>query len=296
MKSGFISIIGKANAGKSTLLNRVLGEKIAAVSKRPQTTRTRITGVLTDEESQMIFIDTPGLHRPKNKLGTFMQRQAAEGASDGDITLYMVDSSLGLRFLEEDTEYLTGTVRSETVFLILNKVDLVPKENLLELIDKYSKILDFAEILPISAQTGDGVKMLLDCIRRYLPEGPQYFASDTLTDQPERQICAEMIREKLMRNLGDEIPYGIAVAIEKMHYDEEKNLTSISATIYCEREGHKPIIIGKKGEMLKRIGSDARKEMERFLQGKVFLECWVKIKENWRNSEMQLKNFGYTDE
>ena len=292
-KSGFISIMGRPNAGKSTLLNSILGEKIAAVSPKPQTTRTQITGVVTYDDAQLIFIDTPGLHAPKNKLGEFMVKEAKNSTGDADIVLYLVSAD---RFNFEKEQEMINSINCENLFLILNKTDMLEKpEELLPIISQFSEMGIFKEIIPISALNGDGVEQLIKTIKDYLEEGPMFFPDDTLTDQPEKQICAEFIREKLMKKLSDELPYGIAVAIEKMKYDEEKDLTSISATIYCERESHKAMIIGKKGEMLKKIGSMARYDIERFTRTKVFLELWVKVKDNWRNSEMMLKNFGYDE-
>lgn len=292
-KSGFISIMGRPNAGKSTLLNAVLGEKIAAVSSKPQTTRTQITGVLTHEDCQFIFVDTPGIHKPKNKLGKFMMKEVEAGSDEADVVLYIVDASV-FNF-ERESEVL-DTIKSDNIILVINKTDKVEKESILPIIDQLSKHREFVEIMPISALKKDGIEKLLDIIKAKLPEGPKYFPEDTLTDQPEKHIAAEFIREKLMRNLNDEIPFGIAVTTDLMKYDEEKNLTKISATIYCERDSHKAIIIGKKGEMLKKIGAQARYDLEKFTQSKVFLELWVKVKDNWRNSDIMLKNFGYKEQ
>lgn len=292
-KSGFISIMGRPNAGKSTLLNAVLGEKIAAVSSKPQTTRTQITGVLTEDDCQYIFVDTPGIHKPKNKLGKFMMKEVEAGSDEADVVLYIVDASV-FNF-ERETEVL-DTIKSNNIILVINKTDKVEKENILPIIAQLSQHRDFAEIMPISALKKDGLETLLQIIKEKLPEGPKFFPDDTLTDQPEKQIVAEFIREKLMRNLNDEIPFGIAVTTDLMKYDEEKDLTKITATIYCERDSHKAIIIGKKGEMLKKIGSQARHDLEKFTRSKVFLELWVKVKDNWRNSDMMLKNFGYKEQ
>ena len=291
-KSGFISIVGRPNVGKSTLLNKILGEKIAAVSPKPQTTRTQITGVLTGEDAQLVFIDTPGIHSPKNKLGKFMVKEAEQSTGEADVVLYMLDADNCN--LEREAPILER-INAETVFLIINKIDKINKSEILPIISDFSKLKEFTEIVPISAINGDGTLGLVEIIKKYLPEGPKFFPDDTLTDQPERQICSELIREKLMRVLNDEIPYGIAVVIESMKFDEKKELTSISATIYCERDSHKAIIIGKNGAMLKKIGTSARQDLQRFTQTKVFLELWVKVKENWRNSDMQLKNFGYDE-
>ncbi len=292
-KSGFISIMGRPNAGKSTLLNAVLGEKIAAVSSKPQTTRTQIMGVLTHDDCQFVFVDTPGIHKPKNKLGKFMMKEVEAGSDEADVVLYIVDASV-FNF-ERETEVLDN-IKSENLILVINKTDKVEKETILPIIAQLSNHRHFAEIMPISALKKDGLKTLLNIIKEKLPEGPKFFPDDTLTDQPEKQIVAEFIREKLMRNLNDEIPFGIAVTTDLMKYDEEKDLTKISATIYCERDSHKAIIIGKKGEMLKKIGSQARYDLEKFTHSKVFLELWVKVKDNWRNSDMMLKNFGYKEQ
>lgn len=292
-KSGFISIMGRPNAGKSTLLNAVLGEKIAAVSSKPQTTRTQIMGVLTHDDCQFVFVDTPGIHKPKNKLGKFMMKEVEAGSDEADVVLYIVDASV-FNF-ERETEVL-DTIKSENIMLVINKTDKVEKENILPIIAQLSQHRNFIEIMPISALKKDGLDTLLDIIKEKLPEGPKFFPDDTLTDQPEKQIVAEFIREKLMRNLNDEIPFGIAVTTDLMKYDEEKDLTKITATIYCERDSHKAIIIGKKGEMLKKIGSQARHDLEKFTRSKVFLELWVKVKDNWRNSDMMLKNFGYKEQ
>ena len=292
-KSGFISIMGRPNAGKSTLLNAVLGEKIAAVSSKPQTTRTQIMGVLTHDNCQFIFVDTPGIHKPKNKLGKFMMKEVEAGSDEADVVLYIVDASV-FNF-ERETEVL-DTIKSENVILVINKTDKVEKETILPIIAQLNQHRKFLEIIPISALKKDGLDTLLEIIETKLPEGPKFFPDDTLTDQPERQIVAEFIREKLMRNLNDEIPFGIAVTTDLMKYDESKDLTKITATIYCERDSHKAIIIGKKGEMLKKIGSQARYDLEKFTHSKVFLELWVKVKDNWRNSDMMLKNFGYKEQ
>lgn len=291
-KSGFISIAGKPNVGKSTLLNAFLGQKIAAVSPKPQTTRSQITGVLTNENSQFVFIDTPGIHDPKNKLGKYMNNEAYQGVDGADIVLYIVAAD---RCNIENEQEILNKINCDNIILVINKTDAVEKESLLPLISNLQAIADFKEIVPISALKKDGTDKLLKVIEKYLEEGPKFFPEDTLTDQPERQICAEFIREKLMRNTNCEIPYGIAVVIESMKYNEEKNLTSIEAIIYCERDSHKSIIIGKNGDMLKKIGTSARHDIEKFTNSKVYLNLWVKVKENWRNSEVSLKNFGYKE-
>ncbi|OQB14738.1 MAG: GTPase Era [Firmicutes bacterium ADurb.Bin193] len=291
-KSGFVSIVGRPNVGKSTLLNKILGEKIAAVSPKPQTTRNRITGVLTDDTAQIVFVDTPGIHKPKNKLGRFMVSEARQSTGEADIVLYMLDATDVKTAAEEE---ILQSVNAPTVFLVINKTDKVSKPEILPLISAFSGIKNFNEIIPISALTGDGVQRLVTLIASYLPEGPKFFPDDTLTDQPERQICAEFIREKMMRYLSDEIPYGTAVKVEEMSLDEQKSLTKIEAIIYCEKDSHKSIIIGKGGAMLKKVGESARRDIERFTGTKVFLRLWVKVRENWRNSDIQLKNFGYEE-
>ncbi|MDR0405474.1 MAG: GTPase Era [Clostridiales bacterium] len=291
-KSGFVSIVGRPNVGKSTLLNGILGEKVAAVSPKPQTTRTRVTGVVTDDAAQIVFVDTPGIHEPKNKLGKFMVQQAERGAGDSDVMLYMIDASRGGAATDGAA---LGTLNAPCVFLVVNKTDKTDKPALLPIIAEFSHLRDFAEILPVSALRGDGVGELVETIKKYLPEGPKFFPDDTLTDQPERQICGEFVREKMLRLLDDEIPYGTAVVVEEMTFDAKKPLTSVSAVIYCERESHKAIIIGKNGAMLKKIGAAARRDMERFTGAQVFLRLWVKVQENWRNSDVRLKNFGYRD-
>ena len=291
-KSGFIYIAGKPNVGKSTLLNAFLGQKIAAVSPKPQTTRYQITGVVTNDNSQFIFVDTPGIHNAKNKLGKYMNNEAFSGVYGADIVLYLVAAD---KCNIENEQEIVEKINCDTKILVINKTDAVPKETLLPLISSLQTIADFKEIVPVSALKNDGTNELLKVIEKYLPEGPKFFPDDTLTDQPEKQICSEFIREKLMRNTNCEIPYGIAVVIESMKFNEEKNLTSIEATIFCERDSHKSIIIGKNGDMLKKIGTSARRDIERFLGGKVYLNLWVKVKENWRNSEVSLKNFGYTE-
>jgi GTP-binding protein Era len=291
-KSGFVSIVGSPNAGKSTLLNALLDEKIAAVSPKPQTTRTRIMGVVTDESAQIILLDTPGIHKPKNKLGKYMESVTQQTVGEADVLLYIVDASK--YSLQREAEILQG-ISSPIVFLLLNKTDKVAKADLLPIISDFSKIMKFSEIIPISAQEKEGIDELMQCIKKYMQEGPKFFPDNTLTDQPERQICSELIREKMMRLLDDEIPYGTAVVIEKMSYDSAKDITNISGVIYCERESHKAIIIGKGGLMLKKIGTAARVDLQRFVGTKVFLQLWVKVLENWRNSSRNLSNFGFKE-
>ncbi|MCK9479962.1 MAG: GTPase Era [Firmicutes bacterium] len=291
-KSGFVSIIGSPNVGKSTLLNALLNEKIAAVSPKPQTTRTKITGIVTDDEAQIIFLDTPGIQNPKNKLGSYMKNVTDQTAMQTDIVVYMIDGSK--YNIQKETDVLQK-ISQPITFLLINKIDKIKKADILNIIAGFSAAKGFSEIIPISAQKKEGIENLLSCIKKYLPEGPKFFPDDMITDQPERQICAELIREKMMRLLGEEIPYGTAVVIDKLEYNEAKDITTINGTIYCERQSHKGIIIGKGGAMLKKIGSQSRADLQRFLDGKVFLQLWVKVLENWRNSAAQLKNFGYTE-
>lgn len=289
MKSGFVSIIGRPNAGKSTLLNALNGEKLAVVSDKPQTTRNTITAILTDKDKQIVFLDTPGLHKPKTKLGEFMVKEAESSITAVDLVLFVIEP--GHDF---DNEAIIENIKNidEPVILIINKIDSFEKENLLEIIAKYSEKMNFAEIIPVSAKKGDGVKLVMDAIVSRLEEGPMYFPDDMITDQPEKQIASEMIREKALWCLDKEVPHGIAVEISSFK-ENEKGILEIGATIYCEKQSHKGIIIGKNGAMLKKIGSMARKDMERFFDGKVYLELWVKVKEGWRDSNYLLKNFGY---
>lgn len=289
-KSGFVSIIGMPNVGKSTLLNKIAGQKIAIISEKPQTTRNKILAVYTTDEEQIIFIDTPGIHKPHNKLGEFMVDTANETMRDTDLLLMVVDCTNGIRDMDREIAKNVGKINTPKI-LVINKVDLVKKEDLLPIIADYSNICDFDAIIPISAKSGDGVNLLIEEIKQYLEEGPQFYDEDTVTDQPERQISAEIIREKMLWLLDKEIPHGIAIEITKMQ--EKPNITNIYATIYCEKATHKGIIIGKNGEMLKKIGSLARADIEKMLDKKVYLELWVKIKSDWRNSDFLIKNFGY---
>ncbi len=289
-KSGFVSIIGRPNAGKSTLLNALLNEKVAATSPKPQTTRSRIMGIVTDSEAQIVFLDTPGIHKPKNKLGEYMESVTNQSTSEADVLLYMTDAS---EFdIRRESEILGG-IASPVIFLLINKIDKVQKQDILPVISGMSSVREFAEIIPISARNREGLDELLICTKKYLPDGPKFFPDDTLTDQPERSICAELIREKALHVLDDEVPYGIAVVTEKMTFNEQKNLTSIDAVIYCEKESHKAIIIGKGGAMLKKIGTAARFDLQRFTGTKVFLRLWVKVSENWRNNRRHLSDFGF---
>ena len=293
MKSGFVAICGRPNAGKSTLMNRIIGEKVAIVSNKPQTTRTKIIGVHTTEDSQIVFIDTPGIHKPHNKLGERMEKYIYTATQGIDVLLYVVDVGLHENEYAKEQAALEGLKKSDVpVILVVNKADTVEKVKVLPVIDRLSKLYDFAGIVPLSARMGDNVSALVSEIENYLDEGPQFFPGDLITDQPERQIVAEYIREKALRLLNQEIPHGIAVEIEKMH-KKESGTYEILAAIYCERQSHKAIIIGKKGEKLKDIGSRARQDIERFLGAKVYLELWVKVKEDWRNKEAFMNNIGF---
>lgn len=289
-KAGFASIIGRPNVGKSTLMNKIIGQKIAITSNKPQTTRNRIQTVYTGEEGQIVFLDTPGIHKAKNKLGDYMVGVARRSIDDVDVVLFLVEPTTYIGAGEKSIiEDLKKT--DIPVLLVINKVDTIKKEEILEVIDTYRKELDFAEIIPVSALKGNNVETLLSCIFKFLPYGPAFYNEDTITDQPEKQIVAELIREKALRSLSDEIPHGVAVAIDSMKF--EKKLCRIDATIICERDSHKGIIIGKGGTMLKKIGSLARPEIEEMLGTKVFLQLWVKVKKDWRDSDFLLKNFGF---
>ena len=290
-KSGFVTLIGRPNVGKSTLMNRLIGQKIAITSNKPQTTRNRIQTVLTTEEGQIVFVDTPGIHKAKNKLGEYMVNVAERTLNEVDVVLWLVEPTTFIGAGEKHIAEQLGKVRTPVV-LVINKVDMVKKEEILSFIDAYRKIYDFAEIVPVSARNGDNTDELVKVILKYLPYGPQFYDEDTVTDQPERQIVAELIREKALHSLNDEIPHGIAVAIDAMKYG--RKIVDIDATIICERDSHKGIIIGKQGAMLKKIGSTARYEIEKMLDKKVNLKLWVKVKKDWRDSDFLIKNFGYT--
>lgn len=291
-KSGFVTLIGRPNVGKSTLMNRLIGQKIAITSNKPQTTRNRIQTVYTCDEGQIIFLDTPGIHKAKNKLGEYMVSVAECTLKEVDVILWLVEPST---FIGAGEQHIAEQLRSvkTSVFLVINKIDTVEKAEILKFIAAYKDIVDFAEIIPVSALKGENTDDLLQAMMKYLPTGPQYYDEDTITDQPERQIVAEMIREKALRNLSDEIPHGIAVAIDRMHERPNGGIIDIDATIVCERNSHKGIIIGKQGAMLKKIGSQARADMEALLDCKVNLKLWVKVKKDWRDSDFLIKNFGY---
>lgn len=293
-KSAFVSIVGKANVGKSSILNYLLGSKIAIVSDKPQTTRTRIMGVLTTEDAvQLVFTDTPGYHRPHNKLGEKMIQAVSDSIAGVDVCLLVVDASE--KELNEAEIELLKKIKSGKLptILVLNKIDLVKnKEDLIPKMAQLGEMYDFEEIIPVSAKNGNGMDELLEALKKRAAEGIHFFPDDTLTDQPERVLAAEMIREKMLRLLDREVPHGIAVSIEKMHEREDKPIIDIEAIIYCERESHKGIVIGKGGQMLKKISTYARQDMERFFDCKINLQCWVKVKEGWRNREGLIHNFG----
>ena len=290
-KSGFAAIIGLPNVGKSTLLNALAGQKIAIVSDKPQTTRNRILAIYNDSGNQIIFTDTPGIHRPHNKLGEFMVKSALDAINDVDIVIFMVDATQKISNSEREIAENINESGADAV-LVINKTDAVKKETLLPIIAGFSELCDFAAVVPVSAKAGDGVKILLDEIKKLLPEGPKFYDDDELvTDMQERQLAEEIIREKLLWYLDKEVPHGIAVKTEKM--TELDHITKIYAAIYCEKASHKGIIIGKNGEMLKKIGKAARYDIEKMLDKKVYLELWVKVKNDWRNSDKMIKDFGF---
>lgn len=295
IKSGFVTLIGRPNVGKSTLMNHLIGQKIAITSDKPQTTRNRIQTVYTDERGQVIFLDTPGIHKAKNKLGEYMVKVAKDTLNEVDVILLLVEPTTfiggGEQHIIEQLEKVTTPV-----ILVINKIDTVKKEEIMAAIEAYQKKLAFAEIIPVSAKKKQNTDRLMELVFRYLPYGPMYYDEDTVTDQPERQIAAELIREKALRLLGEEVPHGIAVAIEKMRERADGSMVDIEATIICERDSHKGIIIGKQGAMLKKIGTKAREEIERLFEYKVNLKLWVKVKKDWRDSDILMKNYGYREE
>ena len=291
-KSGFVSLIGRPNVGKSTLMNRLIGQKIAITSNKPQTTRNRIQTVYTDERGQIVFLDTPGIHKAKNKLGEYMVNVAERTLKEVDVVLWLVEPTTFIGAGEQHIAAQLKTIKTPVV-LVINKVDTVKKEEILKFIDAYKDICEFADIVPVSALKGQNTDTVLEVIYKYLPYGPAYYDEDTVTDQPQRQIVAEMIREKALRSLDEEIPHGIAVTIEKMKERPGGKVVDIEATIICERDSHKGIIIGKGGAMLKKIGSAARFEIERMMEMKVNLQIWVKVRKDWRDSDLFMKNFGY---
>lgn len=289
-KSGFVTLIGRPNVGKSTLMNYLIGQKIAITSNKPQTTRNRIQTVLTTEEGQIVFVDTPGIHKAKNKLGEYMVNIAERTLNEVDVVMWLVEPTT---FIGAGEQHIASQLKKvkTPVILVINKIDSVKSEEVLASIAAYKDLYDFAEIVPVSARNGNNTDELLKVIMKYLPYGPQFYDEDTITDQPERQIVAEIIREKALHSLNEEIPHGIAVAIDQMKM--RNKVMHIDATIICERDSHKGIIIGKQGNMLKKIGSTARFEIERMLECKVNLKLWVKVKKDWRDSDFLIKNFGY---
>lgn len=293
-KSGFVSIVGRPNVGKSTLMNNVVGEKIAIMSDKPQTTRNTIQAVYTDEEAQVVFLDTPGIHKPKNKLGEFMVKSATDAFKNVDLVLFVVDESKkigpGDRKIIDDLKNI-----KTPVVLVLNKIDQLNEEELFDLIKMYNAEGVFEQIVPISALKGRNINELLKVIKSHLEEGPQYFPDYMITDQPERVLVSELIREKVLHYIHDEVPHGVAVEIERMKSRKDKEIVDISAVIYCERDSHKGIIIGKNGRKLKGIGKSARADIELLLGSQANLQLWVKVKENWRNLQNYVSNFGYTE-
>jgi len=292
LKSGFATLVGRPNVGKSTLMNHLIGQKIAITSNKPQTTRNRIQTVYNSEKGQIIFLDTPGIHKAKNKLGEYMVNVAKRTFKEVDVILWLVEPST---FIGAGERHIAEQLKNSKtpVFLIINKIDTVKKEEILKFIDAYKNVCDFAEIIPCSALKGENTEVIIDMIFKYLPDGPMLYEEDVITDQPERQIVAELIREKALRLLEDEIPHGIAVAIDRMQSRKRGHMIDIDATIICEKDSHKGIVIGKGGAILKRIGTEARLEVERMLDTKVNLQLWVKVKKDWRDSDFLIKNFGY---
>ena len=293
-KSGYVSVIGRPNVGKSTLLIAIIGEKISAISSKPQTTRQNITFIHTDDEAQIIFLDTPGIQKPKNKLGEFMLTESKEGIEDSDVITYIVDTSKRIGKAERSIIDLLKEYKGKLpIILLINKVDTIKKEELLEIISMYAEEDIFDDIIPISAMKNDGVDIYLESLKKYLKPGPMYYPEDMITDKNERFIVAEIIREKGLMYLNEEVPHGLAISIEKFKKREDKNIYDIDANIYVERDSHKGILIGKGGSMLKRIGTEAREEAERLLDAKVNLQIWVKVEKNWRDRDNLVKRFGY---
>lgn len=292
-KTAFIAIVGRPNVGKSTLLNHMVGEKVAIVSKKPQTTRNRITGVLTRDEDQYVFLDTPGIHRPRTKLGDFMVKTAGSSIGDSDGVLLVVEPYAEVGDIESEIIDRIKAAKLPAI-LIINKTDSSSPDNIAKTITAYTERFDFSAVVPTSAKNGDNVEAVLNECKQFMHESPWFFPADAFTDQPERQIAAEIIREKMLRTLDKEIPHGTAVTIEE--FTEEKGILKIRAEIFCEKASHKGIIIGKNGKMLKLIGTYAREDLEKFFGVKVFLDLWVKVKENWRDSNFNLNNFGFTEQ
>lgn len=291
-KSGFATIVGRPNVGKSTLLNKLVGEKIAIMSNKPQTTRNTIQCIVTGQDHQIIFMDTPGIHKPKHKLGEFMVSSAQSTFSEVDIVLFVVEPDINVG---QGDKFIIEMLKDckVPIILIINKIDTTKKEDILKVISQYSGLFNFKAVIPVSAMAGEGIDTIIKEINKLLPEGPKYFPEDMITDQPERQIVAEIIREKVLHLVQDEIPHGVAVEILSMREREGKDMIDIQANIFCEKDSHKGILIGKQGSMLKNIAQKARIDIEKFLGTKIFLEVWVKVKKDWRNSENMLKNLGY---
>lgn len=293
-RSGFVAIVGRPNVGKSTLMNHLIGQKIAIMSDKPQTTRNKIHGVYTGDNYQIVFLDTPGIHKPQSKLGNYMNQSAGSALKEVEAALFLVDVSEGLgggdRYIIEQLKKV-----KTPVFLVMNKIDKIEPEKLLPMINQYRELYDFAEIIPISALKGNNVETLMDQLTRYLPAGPQYYPADQVTDHPEQFVCAELIREKILHLTREEIPHSIAVAIEDMKV-QDNGVVYIGAVIYVERDSQKGIIIGKRGDLLKEVGKAARKDIEALLGSRTFLELWVKVKKDWRNQERVLKDLGFRNE
>ncbi|MBQ9827162.1 MAG: GTPase Era [Lachnospiraceae bacterium] len=291
-RSGFVTIVGRPNVGKSTLMNHLIGQKIAITSRKPQTTRNAIRTVYTDDEAQLVFVDTPGVQKARNKLGEYMMRSVRGAMADVDVIIWVTaaDAPIG----EADMTLAKKLQSMDTpVILVVNKIDKVSRAELPERVQAYASLGDFDDVVPVSAKQDTNVSEIIACAKKYLPEGEMFFDADTVTDQPMKQISAEIIREKALRNLGQEIPHGIAVAIERMEYDERGGMYHIDATIICEKDSHKGIIIGKKGSMLKKIGTEARIDIEELTEARVDLQTHVKVKKDWRDSDILLKNYGY---
>ena len=293
-KTAVVSVVGRPNVGKSTLTNKLVGQKVAIVSNKPQTTRTRITGIVNRGDTQFVFLDTPGLHKPRSRLGDYMCKVVTDTVSEVDAAVLVVEPIANIGAAEQS---LIDQIKKHHMpaILVINKIDTVKKDELLAVIAAYAAAHEFDAVIPISARTGEGLDMLLDEIAGYAIEGPQLFPDDMISDQPERQLVAEIVREKMLRLLDREVPHGIAVGIERWH-EREDGLVEINAVIYCEKASHKGIVIGKRGAMLKEIGRQARSDIERMLDTRVFLELWVKVKEGWRNNQYQMRNFGYEDQ
>lgn len=290
--SGFVSLIGRPNVGKSSIMNRLVGEKVAIISSKPQTTRNKIEGIITTDRYQVIFIDTPGMHKPRNKLGEYMMKVSREALEEVDLVLYIVDASSGLGRGEKFVIEQLKKVRT-SILLVINKIDLVDQDKLNDIQNQYTDMMDFDGVIWVSALTGQNMDKLMDDILKFLPQGPKYFPDDMITGQPTRVLVSELIREKALELLREEIPHGIGVEIDSMEHRDENDVMCIRATIYCEKSSHKGIIIGKGGKMLKDIGTKARQDIERLLGNRTFIELWVKVKDDWRNNPQTIKTLGY---